>query len=58
VAGDVDADDGYVSPDFDLPSHDGSDEDEVDRRPAKKAKRSDARTLEDDESLAAALLAQ
>ncbi|KAH7107063.1 DEAD-domain-containing protein [Auriculariales sp. MPI-PUGE-AT-0066] len=54
-------DDGYVSPVFDLPPLDESEDDE--RPPVKKTKlsksqKSSTRTLADDESLAAALLAQ
>lgn len=51
------ADDGYESPDFDLPPLDESDE-EPRPPPSKRARHSkpQPRSLEDDEALAAALL--
>ncbi|KZV95982.1 DEAD-domain-containing protein [Exidia glandulosa HHB12029] len=51
-------DDGYVSPDFDLPLVDESEDESSQPPPSKRARHSKApgRSLEDDEALAAALL--
>ncbi|EJD51882.1 DEAD-domain-containing protein [Auricularia subglabra TFB-10046 SS5] len=57
-------DDGYVSPDFDLPPRGSDSEDDPPSRPAKRPRHSNTtskpgqRSLEDDEALAAALLRQ